>query len=136
MCRRRWSRRSSSRRRTWIQTTGKNSSDTITSSSRRIWPATSAKANASGSRSTTTIRLRRTKVGTAASHAAYLTAFTCQGLSFRSFLKCSSLRVSRRAISWLHLESKSHVLLLPHFILNAGARIWCSWSYLTAIRKT
>lgn len=61
--RRRWSGRSSSRRRTWTLTTGRNSSATTMSSSRRTWLATWAKASASESRSTTTMPLRRTKVG-------------------------------------------------------------------------
>lgn len=63
--RRRWSGRSSNRKRTSILTTGKNSCATTMSSSRRIWPEISARGSASENRSTTTTRPRRTKVGSA-----------------------------------------------------------------------
>lgn len=63
--RRRWSGRSSNRKRTSILTTGKNSCATTMSSSRRIWPEISARENASENRSTTTTRPRRTKVDSA-----------------------------------------------------------------------
>lgn len=61
--RRRWSGRSSNRKRTSILTTGRNSCATTMSSSKRIWPEISARGSASENRSTTTTQPRRTKVG-------------------------------------------------------------------------
>lgn len=109
-CRRRWSGRSSSRRRTWTRTTGRNSSATTMSSSRRIWPATSAKANASGSRSTTTTRPRRTKVGSS----------NLQRHRDKLFLGCIS-------------EAKATFCYYHSYFLHVGAsrmrgELFCSWS--------
>lgn len=59
---RRLRERSLSRRRTWTQITGRSFSGTITSSSRRIWPATWARARESANRSTTMMLHRRIKV--------------------------------------------------------------------------
>lgn len=56
------SERSSSRRRTWIPTTGRSCCGTTTSSSRRTWPANWAKARGIASRSTTMTLRRKIKV--------------------------------------------------------------------------
>lgn len=61
---RRSSVRSSNRRRTWIQITGRSCCATTTSSNRKTWPANWAKERGTGNQSTTTTLRRRTKVGT------------------------------------------------------------------------
>lgn len=61
---RRSSVRSSNRRRTWIQITGRSCCATTTSSNRKTWRANWAKERGTGNQSTTTTPRRRTKVGT------------------------------------------------------------------------
>lgn len=50
----------------WTRITGRSCCGTTTSSSRRTWPASWAKARGTANRSTTTTPRRRTKVGPAA----------------------------------------------------------------------
>lgn len=61
---RRSSVRSSNRRRTWIQITGRSCCATTTSSNRKTWRANWAKGRGTGNQSTTTTLRRRTKVRT------------------------------------------------------------------------